>query len=67
MLAALLAAVPLTAPYWVCVMGVLELWLVADEPGAALVFFLACLAPTMLVDGVFYAEVRSVRSPNPDN
>lgn len=59
-MACMLAAVPLTAPYWVSIAGVLELWLVDGEPGAALVFFLLALAPMMFVDEAFYRELKCV-------
>ncbi len=57
-LAALFAAVPLTAPYMVCVLGGLELWLVRRESAAAVLFLLASIAPMMFANAAFYREVK---------
>ncbi len=57
-LACVLAAIPLTAPYWVCVVGVVELWLVNGEPAAAAVFAAAAIAPSMFVDEQFYKQLK---------
>jgi len=57
-LAAILAAVPFLAPYWVCVFGAIELGLVRGEAFSAVLFFIFGFAPTMLVDAAFYREVK---------
>jgi len=57
-LAAILAAVPFLAPYWVCIPGAIELGLVRGETFSAVLFFVFGFAPTMLVDAAFYREVK---------
>jgi hypothetical protein len=56
--AALLAAVPLAAPYWACIVGIGELWLVDGEPTAALVFAVLAYVPTMFIDDEFYKQLK---------
>lgn len=57
-LAAVFAAMPFLAPYWVFVPGAVELFLVRGEAVAAVIFFACGLAPMMFVDAVFYKEVK---------
>ncbi|KAK0421329.1 hypothetical protein QR680_015180 [Steinernema hermaphroditum] len=58
MLAAVFAAIPIMAPYFVCVFGLVELYLVRGEAAAAIVFVIASVAPIMFADATFYREVK---------
>ncbi|CAI4231117.1 unnamed protein product [Auanema sp. JU1783] len=59
MMAAVFAAIPIMAPYFVSVFGIFELWLVRGESAAALVFGLMSFAPLMFADATFYREMKS--------
>ncbi|TKR67446.1 hypothetical protein L596_023596 [Steinernema carpocapsae] len=58
MLAAIFAAIPIMAPYFVCVFGIVELYLVRGEAAAAFVFAIASVAPITFADATFYREVK---------
>lgn len=59
-MAGLFAFLPLLGTYWVAVPGILELWLVQNRPVAAVLFFIAHLAPTLIaVDKAIYSEIKA--------
>ncbi|CAJ0941982.1 unnamed protein product, partial [Mesorhabditis belari] len=56
--AAIFAAIPIMAPYIVCVFGLFELYLVRGETAASIVFLIISIAPVMFADAAFYKEVK---------
>lgn len=56
-MAAVLAAVPLSSPCVVSVVGVIELMVVKGEVGSGLLFAALSAAPLAFADTAFYMEV----------
>ncbi|VDP03285.1 unnamed protein product [Soboliphyme baturini] len=56
--ASVLAAVPFVAPYWACLPGVLELWLIKGNSILAIGLAVSSFVPSFIVDPYFYEELN---------
>ena len=60
--AALFAFLPILATYITSLPGVLEIWLIHDQPLKAIIFFLIQMLPTYFVDAAIYSEIKGGNS-----
>jgi predicted PurR-regulated permease PerM len=56
--AALFGFLPLLGTYWAALPGLLELWLIKNNPIQAILFILTHLLPTYMVDNAIYSEIK---------
>lgn len=57
-LAAIFAFLPILGTYWASLPGVLELWLIENQPFYALCFLVLHILPTYVVDMAIYSDIK---------
>ena len=57
-LAAIFAFLPILGTYWASIPGILELWLIRNEPFYALFFLILHILPTYVVDMAIYSDIK---------
>jgi predicted PurR-regulated permease PerM len=57
-LASIFGFLPILSTYWVSLPGVLELWLLQDQPFFAIFFLICHILPTYIVDMAIYSDIK---------
>ena len=57
-IASIFGFLPILSTYWVCLPGVLELWLLQDHLFYALLFIFCHIIPTYIVDMAIYSDIK---------
>jgi predicted PurR-regulated permease PerM len=56
--ASIFGFLPILSTYWVSLPGVLELWLLQNQPFLSILFFICHVSPTYIVDTSIYSEIK---------
>ena len=56
--ASIFAFLPILSTYWVSLPGILELWLLQDQPFNAILFLICSISPSYVVDMAIYSEIK---------